>query len=238
MIELDERVSCTLLHISNMRWLSSDHLPLPKPGVLQCFFKSTSILRRTPDPYLSSFAIPPHQSFPRFGHFLQLPFEPDRIVVWILHYNCTVSPSRYLLPSGSTSVSLLLGRLARSCDFLRHRQRQRAKCLATDRPTSRSGPDIRRKEGYFSFPFRNQAFSSPQHPVSSWEETFAPCTSTSICRGDYRLGLVVSRIFNIHHRPRRSYRNQDKCDQDDLDNEAFHRRPRLAYRGGHSAPEV
>lgn len=95
-----------------------------EPGLLQCFFKSTSTLRRTPDPYLSSFAIPPHQSFPRFGHFLQLPFEPDRIVVWILHCNCRVSPSRYLLPVGSTSVSLLLCGFARSCNFPRHCRRQ------------------------------------------------------------------------------------------------------------------
>lgn len=94
-----------------------------EPGLLQCF-KSTSILRRTPDPYLSSFAIPPHQSFPRFGHFLQLPFAPDRIVVWILHYNCRVSPSRYLVPSARTSVSPSPCGFARSGDFLCYCQRQ------------------------------------------------------------------------------------------------------------------
>lgn len=32
-------------------------------------------------------------------------------------------------------------------------------CLGPARPTSRPGRDIRRKEGYFSFPFRNQDFS-------------------------------------------------------------------------------
>lgn len=176
--------------------------------------------------------------------------------MWILHYNCTVSPSRYLLPSGSTSVSLLLGRLARSCDFLRHRQRQRAKRLATDRPTSRSGPDIRRKEGYFSFPFRNQTFSRLNIlcPRGKRHSHLAHQLPSAV---DTTALVSWSLEFSTFIRPRRSYRNRDKCDQDDLDNEALYRvgsasiphrghdfpadrqqRPRLAHRGGHPAPEV
>lgn len=72
------------------------------------------------------------------------------------------------------------------------------KCLATDRPTSRSGRDIRRKEGYFSFPFRNQTFSHfnnlcpPGRRLSHFAHQLPSTTEKE------RLDVVVSRIFNIH----------------------------------------
>lgn len=82
-------------------------------------------------------------------------------------------------------------------NFFAHRQRQRAKCQGTDRPTSRSGRDIRRKEGYFSFPFRNQTFSRSNNlcpPGKRHSHFLHKLPSHS---GEYGLDFLISGIFSI-----------------------------------------
>lgn len=100
--------------------------------------------------------------------------------------------------SGSTPVCPLLCGIARSCDFLPPRQRQRAKVSGNRQADVEIRTRYSPQRGVFFLPVSQPDFSSLQQPVSFLEETFAPCASTSIYRGEYRLDLVVSRIFSIH----------------------------------------
>lgn len=70
-----------------------------------------------PDPYLSTAAIPPCQSLPRFGHFLQLLFEPDSVRTTGLSFISNLVAITIVQASTST-VPVLVASCLRS--FLLH----------------------------------------------------------------------------------------------------------------------